>query len=422
MHKLHPQMIAYYLILFTTGFLILYAFRALHNVTRKLSKIPRRMIRIAFLVLAIGAYVSTSYIAMNHEQYEDNKALTNYAVVGAITTSVTLLSICLIQLIADLVLLAKYIRFRQTQKKESSSGTPISRGTFISQTALAVGGLMLGAFLWGTTKGKFGWSIFKNNLKFANLPKAFDGVKIVQISDLHLGSFNENFEPIAEAVQMINDLEADYIFFTGDLVNDTHTEALPWIPILSKLKAKKGKYSTLGNHDYGWGDKISDEDKKANGKEVARVNEQMGFNVLLNEHTILENEGEKIGLVGVENWGYSKENWFPTFGDYKKSTEGMEDVPFKILLSHDPTHWDHHIMGKEDVDLTLAGHTHGGQLGISIPGLFELSAAKLFYKRYAGLYREGKQNLYVNRGLGYLIFPGRVGIPPEITVHTLSKG
>jgi predicted MPP superfamily phosphohydrolase len=151
------------------------------------------------------------------------------------------------------------------------------------------------------------------------------------------------------------------------------------------------------------------------------VNEKMGFKMLLNEHEILEEGGEKIALVGVENWGYSKENWFPTLGDYKKSVADMEEVPFTILLSHDPTHWDHHIVGKEKVDLTLAGHTHGGQMGISIPGLFELSAAKLFYKRYAGLYSQGLQYLYVNRGMGFLIFPGRVGMPPEISVHELSR-
>ena len=148
---------------------------------------------------------------------------------------------------------------------------------------------------------------------------------------------------------------------------------------------------------------------------------KMDFKPLINEHEILERNGEKIGLVGVENWGYTEEGWFPTRGDYNKATETMEDVPFQILLSHDPTHFDHHILEKTNVDLTLSGHTHGGQMGISIPGLIEISAAKLFYKRYAGLYKEAKQYLYVNRGMGYLIFPGRVGMPPEITLHELNR-
>ena len=218
---------------------------------------------------------------------------------------------------------------------------------------------------------------------------------------------------------MVNDLQPDYIFFTGDLVNEGPDEAESWIEVIKALKAKYGKYAILGNHDYGWG-RVSKEQKDKNREGVVRINKEMGFNILLNEHQILEKEGDKIALVGVENWGFSEQNWFPTRGDYKKSVEGMEDVPFKILLSHDPTHWDHHILEKENVDLTLSGHTHGGQMGISIPGLLEISAGRFFYKRYAGLYKNNKQYLYVNRGMGHLIFPGRVGMPPEITLHVLE--
>ncbi|MCI5059041.1 MAG: metallophosphoesterase, partial [Flavobacteriales bacterium] len=327
-----------------------------------------------------------------------------------------LLVTCIFQLIADIVLLIRVISFKM---KSGNSGKKITRKTFLNRLALGVGGIIAGTFIWGTTKGKFGWRILKNQLSFSNLPKAFDGLRIVQISDLHLGSFNENFDPIKEAVEMINELEADYIFFTGDLVNESPDEAKPWVDILKGLKAKKGKFSVLGNHDYGWG-KLSDEEKEKNSKGVIAVTKEMGFKILVNEHEVLEKDGQYIGLVGVENWGYSEQNWFPTKGDYKKSTQDMQDVPFKILLSHDPTHWDHHILEKEDVDLTLAGHTHGGQMGLRIPGLFEISAAKLFYKRYAGLYSQGKQHLYVNRGMGFLIFPGRVGMPPEITLHELK--
>lgn len=411
------------LITFATSFLILYAFRAVHIVTKKWSKIPRRTSRILFLVLTFFVYITTTYVSLNFETYRDNDALIDYTIVGAITLSVTVLSICIIQLISDLLLLVRYIRFRIKNKEVVSGGNEMTRRTFVSKMALAVGGVMLGSFLWGTTKGKYGWRVLKNKLAFDNLPEAFDGVKIVQISDLHLGSFKNNFEPLEEAVQMINDLEADYIFFTGDLVNETYTEAEAWIEVFKKLSAKKDKYAVLGNHDYGWGrgHEMTKESKHANSRGVAKIAEQMDFKMLLNEHSILEHEGAKIGLVGVENWGYSEGGWFPTEGDYKKSVENMEEVPFKILLSHDPTHWDHHIMGKENVDLTLAGHTHGGQMGISIPGLFEISAAKFFYDRYAGAYKEGKQHLYINRGLGFLIFPGRVGMPPEITLHVLNK-
>ena len=414
-------MLAYYLILFTTGFLILYAYRAVHIVTKTYSKIPRRILRISFLVIAVFVYASTSYLAVNRDTYQENKALMDYTLIGAITLNITLLVISVFQLIADLVLLFRYLVFRYSQKEVVSGGNEMTRRIFVNKMALALGGVVLGAFLWGTTKGKYGWKIFKNRLSFSNLPASFDGMKIVQISDLHLGSFNENFEPLEEAVQMINELEPDYIFFTGDLVNEKYTEAEPWIHVIKKLRAKKEKYAILGNHDYGWGDKLTPEEKAYNSKGVSKINEKMGFTMLLNEHTILENNGDKIGLIGVENWGYSKEGWFPTVGDFQKSVQDMEEVPFKILLSHDPTHWDHKILGKENVDLTLAGHTHGGQVGVSIPGLFDFSVGRLFYDRYAGLYKEGNQHLYVNRGLGFLIFPGRVGVPPEITLHVLNK-
>jgi len=411
-------MLAYYLILFGTGVLILYAYRSVYILTHKTSAVLKWVFRASFLFLVAFVYATTSYIAVNREQYQHNQLLMDYAVIGAITLSVTLLFICIFQLFADVVLLGRYVHFRIVIK--NSSEEKMKRRTFMNTLALSVGAIALGSILWGTTKGKFGWRILTNKLSFSNLPKAFNGLRIVQISDLHLGSFNKNFEPLKEAVQMVNDLKPDYIVFTGDLVNEKPDEAEPWINIFEKLKAKEGKYAILGNHDYGWG-KLTEEDKQKNSAGVTDIIRKMGFNVLLNEHTILEKEGEKIGLVGVENWGWSEENWFPTVGDYKKSVEGMEDVPFKILLSHDPTHWDHRILEKENVDLTLAGHTHGGQMGISIPGLFELSAAKLFYKRYAGLYTQNNQHLYVNRGMGFLIFPGRVGMPPEITLHELNR-
>ncbi len=221
-------------------------------------------------------------------------------------------------------------------------------------------------------------------------------------------------------MQIINELNPDYIVFTGDLVNEEPEEAKNWVPIFKKLRAKHGKYAILGNHDYRWG-KSNPELEEKNRAGVKEMLEQMDLEPLLNEHRILEKDGEKIGLVGVENWGYSPQGWFPTYGDYTKAAENMEEVPFKILLSHDPTHWEHHILGKENVDLTLSGHTHGGQMGITIPGLFEFSVARFLYDRFAGLYTENNQHLYINRGMGFLIFPGRVGMPPEITLHELKK-
>ena len=361
-------MLAYYLILFGTGFLILYSYRTIHVLTHKLLPGPKWLARGLFLFTVIFVYSTTSYLAVNRSDYRDNQFLMDYTIIGAITLSVTLLSICVFQLLADFVLLGRYVHYRSSRQEASREMT---RRTFMNAIALSVGGLVLGSVLWGTTKGKFGWRIMRNRLSFDNLPKAFDRLKIVQISDLHLGSFNKNFEPMVEAVQMINELEPDYIFFTGDIVNAEPSEAEPWIDVFRKMKAKSGKYAILGNHDYGWGrqGKLTEEDKTRNANGVADIFKKMDLKPLLNEHDVLEKDGEKIGLVGVENWGYTPEGWFPTRGDYNKASEGMEDVPFQILLSHDPTHFDHHILGKTKVDLTLSGHTHGGQFGISIPGL-----------------------------------------------------
>jgi predicted MPP superfamily phosphohydrolase len=409
---------AYYLILYGTALLILYAYRTVHLVTAPWNTRPKFITRISFLLVAFFVYVSTSYLAVNRDTYRENDFLMDYAIIGAITLSVTLLSICVFQLIADLVLFIRKMRFRALARKRP--GIELQRRSFLNKFALGIGGVMLGSFLWGMTKGKYGWRIMNNFLSFDTLPKSFDGMRIVQISDLHLGSFKDNFEPLREAVQMINDLDPDYIFFTGDLINEDPAEGEAWIEIIRALKAKKQKFAILGNHDYGWGD-VTEEDMDRISLGVIELNERMGFKVLANSHEILEHNGEKIGLVGVENWGFSEQKWFPMRGNYKRAIEGMEDVPFKILLSHDPTHWDHHILEKENVDLTLAGHTHGGQMGIRIPGIMELSAGKLFYKHYAGLYTQGKQHLYVNRGMGFLIFPGRVGMPPEITLHVLNR-
>ena len=407
----------YYFILFGTGFLILYAYRCVHLVSAAWRPWIRWTVRGLFLLAAIGVYASTSYLAVNRDDYRDNEAVRAYTTAGAITLNVTLVIISLFQLLADLGLLGRWL-FRQVRSDRGQETK--GRRLFLNRLALGLGAITLGSFVWGTTKGKYGWRILENRLRFTNLPEAFDGLRIVQISDLHLGSFRGKFDPLAEAVQMVNALRPDYILFTGDLVNESPEEAEEWVSLFRGLKARSGKYAILGNHDYGWG-RITEEDKDKNSLGVMDVLRRMDFDVLGNEHRILQKGGQRIGLVGVENWGYSEENWFPTRGDYQEATKGMDEVPFRILLSHDPTHWDHHIVDKEDVDLTLSGHTHGGQLGLRIPGLLDLSAGKLFYKRYAGAYQEGRQHLYVNRGMGYLIFPGRVGMPPEITLHVLNK-
>jgi len=250
------------------------------------------------------------------------------------------------------------------------------------------------------------------------LPQSFNGLRIVQISDLHLGSFNYRYHILDRAIKTINSLKPDFIFFTGDLVNNYAWELNGWEKILKELTAKKGKYSVLGNHDYGDYSKWeSEEERNGNFADIKDFHAQIGFKLLLNEAECIENKGDKIAIVGVENWGNPP---FKQYGDLQQSLQGVEDVGFKILLSHDPSHWSEEVVSKTNIALTLSGHTHGMQAGINIKNK-EWSPIKYKYKHWAGLYRLGHQFLYVSRGLGWMGFPGRLGMRPEITFIELEK-
>lgn len=274
--------------------------------------------------------------------------------------------------------------------------------------------LLFLAIVVGIIWGRWNWKIHRVNLTFNHLPSSFDGVKIVQISDIHVGSFFNNHKKVEKAIQKINQLNADYVVFTGDLVNNTADEMNGWVPIFSQIKAKRGKFSILGNHDYGDYVRWSNEDvKKNNLNQLIEIHRAIGFTPLLNESLEL---GDGFWLLGVENWGK------PPFRQSGKLTETLAPIPnnaFKLLLSHDPSHFDEQVI-QTTIDLTLSGHTHGMQFGIERFGI-KWSPVSFKYKKWAGLYQVGKQYLYVNRGFGYLGFPGRVGIYPEITAITLTK-
>tara|TARA_R110002020_G_scaffold384233_5_gene595046 strand:+ start:6244 stop:7422 length:1179 start_codon:yes stop_codon:yes gene_type:complete len=250
------------------------------------------------------------------------------------------------------------------------------------------------------------------------LPQSFIGLRIVQISDLHLGSFNYRYHILHRAINTINSLKPDFIFFTGDLVNNYAWELNGWEDVLKSLTAQQGKYSVLGNHDYGDYSKWeSEEERNSNFADIKDFHAQIGFKLLLNEAECIENKGDKIAIVGVENWGNPP---FKQYGDLQQSLQGVEDVGFKILLSHDPSHWSEEVVNKTNIALTLSGHTHGMQAGINIKNK-EWSPIKYKYKHWAGLYRLGHQFLYVSRGLGWMGFPGRLGMRPEITFIELEK-
>ena len=275
------------------------------------------------------------------------------------------------------------------------------------------------AIIDGMVRGRFAFKVFRRELTFDRLPRAFDGLKVVQISDLHIGSFFNRHGPVKQAVEMINRLEADLIVFTGDLVNNVASEAEGWGPIFAPMQAKLGKYSILGNHDYGEYVKWPSKEALAqNMRDLEEQHQRFEFDLLNNRSQVFEKDGQKIYLAGVENWGLPP---FPQHGDLKASLEGIPADAFTILLSHDPSHWDAQVIPESEVDLTLSGHTHGMQFGIEI-GKWRWSPVKFKYPRWADLYQVGKQFLYVNRGFGHIGFLGRVGIRPEISLLTLRSG
>ena len=286
-----------------------------------------------------------------------------------------------------------------------------------SQLAAVIAAVPFFAFLYGITKGKYNYTLHQHDLFFPNLPDAFDGFTITQISDVHSGGFH-NHQEVAKGIQLINDQRSDLFVFTGDLVNNQATEIEPWIDLFKTIQSPYGKFSILGNHDYGdyvaWPSK---EAKQQNMQRLFENHQKTGFRLLLDEHAIIEKNGEKIALLGVENWGIG----FGKRGNLNKALNGLPTDMFKILLSHDPSHWDHEVKNNPNkIDLTFSGHTHGMQMGIELFG-WKWSPSKFRYKKWAGLYTENNRYLYINRGFGFLGFAGRVGIWPEVTKITLRK-
>lgn len=329
----------------------------------------------------------------------------------------------LVLLIGDVIRFGQWSFYKITDllnnTNSSIEGKKITRSEFMAKSALVAGGLPLAAMSFGIISGAHDYRIRRKPIVIPNLPKAWHGVKIAQISDIHSGSF-WNRVAVEGGVDMLMAEKPDMVFFTGDLVNNEATEVENYIPIFSKVKADLGVFSTLGNHDYGDYKNWSSEKAKAqNLADVKEAHKIMGWDLLANENRILTVDNEPLAVLGVENWGAGR---FAKYGDISKAYAGTEEFPAKILLSHDPSHWDAQIRKDyPDIDLMLAGHTHGFQFGIEVPG-FKWSPAQYAYKQWAGLYQKDNQSLYVNRGYGYIGYPGRIGIPPEITILELRQG
>ena len=334
------------------------------------------------------------------------------------------LSLLIFQLLVSVILLAEDV-FRIPQAlysflKRVPDQTQFipSRRKIISQIALGLASIPFASLLYGMYRGKYNYKVLSYNLEFEDLPDAFDGFKITQISDIHSGSF-DNQTKVQYGVDLVNQQKSDLVLFTGDLVNNRADEIKPWIKIFNKIKAEFGVFSILGNHDYGdymrWERPAA---KRKNMEDLYDAHNEMGWDLLLNESRFIEKDGEQLAIIGVENWG----SGFKKAGDLNKALNNVSEKDFKILLTHDPSHWEAQVIPHPfKIHLTLSGHTHGMQFGIEIPGIIKWSPAKWRYKQWAGVYGENKQYLNVNRGFGYLAYPGRVGMWPEVSVITLSK-
>ena len=304
--------------------------------------------------------------------------------------------------------------------KSGSEGFLPERRKFVSQIALGIAAIPFASFLYGITIGKYNYKVIRQTLFFPDLPDAFDGTTITHISDVHSGSFDDA-EKIQYAIDLINEQNSDMILFTGDIVNTHATEMDPWIETFKRIHNPKfGKYSVLGNHDYGeyinW---PSQQDKIQNFENIKAIHDKIDFKLLLNEHVKIKKDNQELAIVGVENWGRK----FGERGDLNLASKGLSKDDFKIVMSHDPSHWDEKIQHDDNhYHLTLSGHTHGLQFGIEIPGWVKWSPVQYVYKQWAGLYENAGRFIYVNRGFGFHAYPGRVGIMPEITVIELKKG
>jgi len=409
-------MTVFFFILF---FLIIdyYFFQAVLVVSKNWSPLWKNAVRYGFwipTVLSVSALVWWAF----GDPYQFSSNVRNWIITGIISSYFPKVIGILFLLVDDLQRGVRWvIALFQKSTTPSSAGEVISRSEFLSKAALVASAVPLTAFAYGIISGAHDYRIRKVAIKLPNLPKAFDGIRIGQLSDIHTGSF-WNKTAVKGGVEMLLGEKPDVIFFTGDLVNNEASEVKEYIDVFNKVRAPLGVFSITGNHDYGdyksWATK---EAKEQNFKNLIEAHKLLGFDLLMNENRFLQQGGEKLAIIGIENWGTR----FSKHGLLHAAHQGTEEAPVKLLLSHDPTHWDAQVRpGYKDIDITFSGHTHGAQFGVKI-GNFTWTPVQHVYKQWGGLYQQDNQYLYVNRGFGYLGYPGRVGMPPEITIFELKR-
>lgn len=401
------------IIFFILALVEVYSFQAIKTITRS------KPILLVYLVVSISAILFIVYQFTKFDRSVGQTKMTMITLGLLLIVLIPKLILTFFMLLEDVFRVFSGIITHFVGDKDNGDFLP-ERRKFISQLALTLAAIPFTSLLYGMTKGKYNFKVIHQPIFYPDLPDDFDGFKITQISDVHSGSFDDE-EKIKYAIDLINQQEADMILFTGDIVNTHATEMHPWIEIFKGIKSYPfGKYSVLGNHDYGeyvtWS---SQKEKDENFQAIKNLYGQIDFKLLLNEHTKIKKGNSEIALIGVENWGKN----FKQAGDLNKASEGLTKEDFKILMSHDPSHWEYEVKNHEKhFHLTLSGHTHGLQFGIEIPGFFKWSPVEYVYKQWAGLYENLGRYVYVNRGFGFHAYPGRVGIMPEITVFELKKG
>ncbi len=398
-----------------------YVFQGIKFLIHSFSAPTQRFLKYTYWCITILTLIAfLIYHFVNVDAY--SKSARMFLLVGVFINYIAKLFFVVFLLIDDFVRLIRYIASLFSSETTSSEGisdhsSKISRSDFLVKTAAVAASVPLVGMSWGIISGAHDYRVRRIKLPLANLPKAFHGMKIVQVSDIHSGSF-WNKTAVLGGVEMLMNEKPDMVFFTGDIVNNRADELADWISVFSKVKAPHGVYSVFGNHDYGdyvaWD---SPQQKAKNLIDLAAMQKAMGWKLLMNENKIIEVSGEQIAVVGIENWGAKAR--FPKYGKLSEAIKGTENIAIKLLLSHDPSHWQAEVLPLfPDISAMFSGHTHGMQFGVDIPGI-KWSPVQYVYDEWAGLYQQKGQYLYVNRGFGYIGYPGRIGMPPEITTIEL---
>lgn len=407
-------------LIFSAFFLLVdtYFFQAIISVSKSWPGVWKTIVRYGFWVPTAVSFLALLWWAFG-DPYKYSANFRNWVITGLFATYFSKILGIVVLFADDIQRGVRYaINFMYKGASGDLPGPIIPRSEFLAKAALATAAVPFGALVYGIVSGAHDYRVKRLTVKLPNLPKSFDGLRIAQISDIHSGSF-WNKVAVKGGVEMLMKEKADVIFFTGDLVNNEASEVKDYIDVFSKVKAPFGVFSVTGNHDYGdyksWS---SAEVKQRNFQDLIAAHRHMGYDILMNEHRFIEQGGEKIAIIGNENWGGGR---FAKYGKLNQAYQGTGEATVKLLLSHDPSHWDDQVRTVyPDIDMMFAGHTHGFQFGVEI-GNFKWSPSQYAYRQWAGLYKEGKQYLYVNRGFGFIGYPGRIGIPPELTIVELKR-